>query len=76
MESKSYSFRELLSECKTVIICTNLYFKLCAVGTLFRKERKLKTLKNDGKDEKKRRNAGIIEKEMKRNEGVRVIDIK
>ena len=44
--------------------------------TLFRKGRKLKTLKNDGKDEKKRRNAGIIEKEMKRNEGVRVIDIK
>ena len=39
MESKSYSFRELLSGCKNSNYMHEyvLYFKLCAVGTLFRK---------------------------------------
>lgn len=42
MESKSYSFRELLSRCKNSNYMHEfvLYFKLCAVGTLFRKGRK------------------------------------
>ena len=39
MESKSYNFRELLSGCKNSNYIHEfvLYFKLCAVGTLFRK---------------------------------------
>ena len=44
MESKSYSFRELLSGCKNSNDYMHefvLYFKLCAVGTLFRKGRKI-----------------------------------
>ena len=41
MESKLYSFRELLSGCKNSNYMHEyvLYFKLCAVGTLFRKGR-------------------------------------
>ena len=44
MESKSYSFRELLSGCKNSNYMHEyvLYFKLCAVGTLFRKGRNFK----------------------------------